>query len=75
MAHSLEYRLYLLNREGRIVRAEIIRCSGDPEAITAARDRAAQGPYSTELWLRSRRIGSFPQDARPGGGSVDGPDP
>ena len=71
MADSLDYRLYLLDRDGRIVRAEIIRCPGDPEAITTARERAAEGPYATEVWFRSRRVGHYPQGVLPPRGAAD----
>ncbi|HEX2554889.1 MAG TPA: hypothetical protein VHL98_14405 [Microvirga sp.] len=72
MAPSLDYRVYHLDRAGRIVRAEVVRCAGDPEAIAAARARAASGPYSTELWLRSRRIGYFPQGGQAAAGDAPG---
>lgn len=65
MAGPLDYRLYLLDQEGRILRAEVIRCAGDKEAVTLARERAARGLYATELWLRSRRIGYYPHAGRP----------
>lgn len=75
MTGSLDYRLYLLDREGRIVRAEIIRCADDPEAVTAARHRAAEGPYSTELWFRSRRVGYFPHEVQPPRRAADSREP
>ncbi len=65
MAGSLDYRLYLLNGEGRIVRAEVVECASEAEAVEVARDRARRGPYSTELWFRSRRIGYYPRGGRP----------
>ena len=53
-----EYRLFCLNGEGRIVKAEAIKASGDDEAIMFA--KALKNPTSCELWKRRRLVAKIP---------------
>jgi len=49
-----DYRLYFLDSEGHIVKANEIRASGDREAIRAARRRALGKP--ADLWCGARQV-------------------
>ena len=50
-----DYRLYLLDKAGKIQSAEWISAAGDPEAVEQA--RALMKPVTCELWDRNRFVG------------------
>lgn len=52
-----DYRLYLLDHQGRIVRAVEIACTGDAEALEQSARLAQGGP--AELWERARKVGEI----------------
>ena len=55
------YRLYFLDREGRIQAARELDCDGDDLAIARAEQEADGRPM--ELWQRARVVKRF--EARP----------
>ena len=48
------YRLYCLDRQGKITSAEWIEADDDAAALSAS--RALAKPVACELWLRNRMI-------------------
>ena len=58
-----EYRLYCLDRNGRIARRHDIMAEDDARAVTDART-AAPG-VSCELWSGSRKVAHLPADGEP----------
>ncbi|MDP9086061.1 MAG: hypothetical protein M3N02_04745 [Pseudomonadota bacterium] len=52
------YRLYCLDRHGKIAAAEWVEAVDDAAAINAA--RALAKPTDCELWLRNRLIERIP---------------
>ncbi len=48
------YRLYCLDRQGKITAAEWLEAEDDASALAAA--RALGKPMACELWLRNRMI-------------------
>jgi hypothetical protein len=48
------YRLYCLDRQGKITSAEWLEAADDAAALVAA--RALGKPMACELWLRDRMI-------------------
>jgi hypothetical protein len=48
------YRLYCLDRQGKIIAAEWVEAEDDTAAMAAA--RALAKPTDCELWLRNRMI-------------------
>jgi hypothetical protein len=51
----IDYRLYFLNDQGRIVRAEPFACADDSEALKRASSLSRGEP--AELWRSDRIIG------------------
>lgn len=56
--HLSSYRLYCLDRHGKIASAEWVEAADDSSAIAAA--RALAKPTDCELWLRNRLIERIP---------------
>ena len=50
-----DYRLYFLNANNRIVRAEDLDCADDAAAVAAA--QALDHAASIEIWNRRRLVG------------------
>lgn len=69
----MDYRLYRLSRDGRIVRGEVVQCADDAEAVAFASQLTAEGGHAVELWHRSRRVATFPCREHPLTGSGGGP--
>lgn len=55
------YRLYLLNREGRIRRALEFECDTDEEAVSWMDEQ--DHPFGMELWQRARLVKRLDQAA------------
>ncbi|MBS0642855.1 MAG: hypothetical protein U1E70_11595 [Acetobacteraceae bacterium] len=51
-----EYRLYLLDVQGRIVKATPADCDSDEEALRTAEAMLRSG-QAIEVWQRDRRVG------------------
>jgi hypothetical protein len=49
------YRLYFIGADDHIVKAEVIDCPTDDDAIAAARVVCAEHP-AVEVWERARRV-------------------
>jgi hypothetical protein len=49
------YRLFFLGRDDRIVKAEVVECSADDEAVAAARAVCGEHP-AVEVWELARRV-------------------
>jgi hypothetical protein len=49
------YRLYFIGRDDHIVKAEVVDCPSDDDAIAAAR-AACEGHPTVEVWERARRV-------------------
>jgi hypothetical protein len=50
-----DYRLYTLDEQGHIAKAEVLSLTSEAEALAAARERAYQR-RPVEAWHRSERI-------------------
>ena len=55
-----DYRLYLLDRQGKIVSAEWVAADSDEEALSRARARDQDERW--ELWHRDRFVARAPRD-------------
>jgi hypothetical protein len=64
-----DYRLYMLNLDGHILRAADLKARDDDEAI--ARLRARGEPTDIELWCGKRRVALVPR----AGGAADPENP
>jgi hypothetical protein len=53
-----DYRLYTLDEQGHIAKAEVLSLASEEEALAAGRERAQQG-RPVEVWHRSERITSI----------------
>jgi hypothetical protein len=51
----LEYRVYLIGRDGHFKGVEPIVCTDDDEAIAAAKRLVIEG-CNVELWQRDRKV-------------------
>ncbi len=60
-----DYRLYLLDRDGHIVKAIELACADDDCAWAAVKDHDLSVPV--ELWRGKRRVGLL----KPGGEPID----
>lgn len=52
-----DYRAYIVGKDGRFRRVEVLRSETDEEAIEKA--RRFVGRHAVELWHSSRRISGF----------------
>ena len=52
-----EYRVYTFGFDGHILRASVIECDSDDEAIEKTK-QLVDG-HALELWLGARRLGRF----------------
>ena len=62
MADLKDFRLYVLDREGHIAKAEVIHLDSDEKAIEVAREKA-RGGVSVELWHRAQQIARITADS------------
>lgn len=53
-----DYRVYTLDRQGRILSAEWIAADSDAKAIDLVTNR--DGTAACEIWLRERLVASLP---------------
>jgi hypothetical protein len=58
-----EYRIYYLDPDDHIFRADAFECADDAAAEATARSRA--NGHAVELWNLDRRIGRFESSPRP----------
>jgi hypothetical protein len=56
-----DYRLYILDAQGHIAKAEVLSLTSEDEALAAARERAHQG-RPVEVWHLSERIARLTAD-------------
>jgi hypothetical protein len=56
------YRIYRLDENRRIIKADWIAADSDAEALDHARQRSAGAPF--ELWERNRLVGSSAEKGR-----------
>ncbi len=56
-----DYRLYTLDAQGRIARAEVLSLASEKEALAAARERARTGK-PVEVWHGSAMLAHVPAD-------------
>jgi len=53
-----DYRLYCLDKDGKIASAEWIDAKNDDEAVVIVRARKL--PHKCEIWDRQRRVAEVP---------------
>ncbi len=58
-----EYKLYCLDRNGRITRRVDLEANDDAQAIAAARD--LKHPAECELWSGTRKVAVIPPAGSP----------
>ena len=56
-----DYRLYILDAQGHIAKAEVLSLTSEDEALAAARERARAGK-PVEVWHLSERIARLTAD-------------
>ncbi len=56
-----DYRLYTLDAQGHIAKAEVLSLTSEEEALAVARERARQG-RPVEVWHLSERIARLKAD-------------
>lgn len=59
----VEYRLYCLDKRGRIARRKDIEAADDESAITVA--RATEPDHDCEIWSGSRKVALLPVNGAP----------
>jgi len=60
MAH---YRLFFMGPDDHIVRAQVVECATDGEAVAVAR-ASCSGHSAIEVWERARKVERVPGDGR-----------
>jgi len=58
------YRVYLMDRNDRIIRAESLEANDDDAALAGAHALCSHGLPTVEVWLGRRRIGAVPCDTK-----------
>jgi hypothetical protein len=55
----VDYRAYVLDKDGHIIKAEPLSCESDDEAVTAA--QLFVDGHDVEIWQRARFIRRLPR--------------
>jgi hypothetical protein len=55
------YRLFFIGRNDRFVKAEVVDCETDSDAISIARAACGEHP-AVEVWERERKVGRVDAD-------------
>jgi hypothetical protein len=59
------YRLFFIGRDDHIVKAEVLDCPTDSEAVAAARAACGEHP-AVEVWELERKVGRVDADTASG---------